>query len=231
MKSNLRRGNGVWSNNRVPFTSPNDTIKRSMHNNIKLVIFDIGGVLIEYGDVFKTVSKEQNVPVELIDSSFDKYDREVTTGKMTPQELYISCIKENNLGSDRTYDFGSSWINDYAVIKPTYNFMADLAKDYPIALFSNIYAGFVPELIKREMLPNIIYKYKFISCDLGMQKPEKNIYERIEAQSRLKASELFLIDDKEENLAPAIKLGWKTYKFPRYNAEVGVAELRRLLAK
>lgn len=45
--------------------------------SIKLILFDIGNVLIDYGNVFTTASKELQIPQKLIDVTFDKYDQEI----------------------------------------------------------------------------------------------------------------------------------------------------------
>lgn len=201
------------------------------NNQIKLILFDIGGVLIEYGDVFKTVSLEQKFPHEFIDKTFDKYDNEITIGKITPQELYLKCLDENKLTADRDYDFVDSWLRDYKIIKPTFDLVQQLyiTKKYKIGLFSNIYKGMVPEMIKRKIIPQIRYNYIFLSCDIGMQKPEKQIYDYVLSTTGLRAEQILFIDDKEDNLEPALRLGWNTFKFSRQEPKGSIIKLQDLI--
>ena len=198
-------------------------------NKPKLILFDIGGVLIEYGNVFKTASVDLGIPHALIDSTFDKSDTEITTGIITPQELYLNCLSNNKLETDRNYNFMLSWIKDYTSIKPTHDLLVELVSKYKVGLFSNIYKGMVPELIKQDLLPNINYAYQFISCDMGLQKPDINAYKVIMDTVNYSVNELLFIDDKQENLEVADNLGWETFLFTREKPTESVNELRKLL--
>ena len=86
---------------------------------------------------------------ELIGDTFDKYDREITLGNITPQELYLKCLEENNLKANTNYDFTDSWVRDYSSIKPTYDLVHKLKPTYQVGLFSNIYKNMIP-ILKRE---------------------------------------------------------------------------------
>ncbi len=48
----------------------------------------------------------------------------------------------------------------------------------------------------------------FISGSIGIEKPDIRIYEFI---SKAIGNEVIFLDDREENLEPARKIGWKTY--------------------
>lgn len=198
-------------------------------NNIKLILFDIGAVLIEYGDVFNTVAKEQNFEHELIDNTFDKYDSQITTGKISPQELYLRCLEENNINADKNYDFAQSWIKDYKPLKETYELIEKLKANYEIGYLSNIYKGLVEKMISQKMLPNLKKEFRFLSCDIGAQKPDEEIYKYVEENVEFKPSEILFIDDKVENLDVARARNWNTFEFTRYKAEENVKKLERLL--
>ena len=199
---------------------------------IKLILFDIGGVLIDYSDVFRTVSIEQKFPHEFIDKTFDKYDKDITIGKITPQELYLKCLNENGLVANKNYDFMDSWLRDYAVIKPTFDLIELLQqehKEYKIGLFSNIYKGMVTEMMKRQLIPNINYNYIFLSCDIGIQKPDKQIYDYALSTTGLKPNQILFIDDRDDYLEPAINTGWNTFKFSRQDPKQSIIRLKELI--
>ena len=198
--------------------------------NYKLVLFDIGGVLIDYTNALKTVSKEQNIPFEYLKNTFDKYENDVTLGNMTPQELYIKTIEENNLKADTNYDFLDSWVRDYKSIKPTYDFLVEISKSLNIGLLSNIYKGMVPLLLKTNLIPGIPYKYTFLSCDIKKQKPFKEIYEYVEETTNLNPGEILLVDDKEDYLSNVRKREWGTFLFDPLQSQKSVEELRKQLS-
>lgn len=200
-----------------------------MRENTKLILFDIGAVLIEYGSVFKTVAEEQGFEHEFIDKTFDKYDHQITTGKITPQELYLSCLDEYNIIADRKYNFVKSWIKDYEPLKHTYALVEDLTHKYEVGYLSNIYKGLVEEMIAQEIIPNLKPKYRFLSCNIGLQKPKVELYEYVELNIRFKPNEIFFVDDKLENLKVAQSRGWETFEFTRFESEKNVEILRKLL--
>lgn len=195
----------------------------------KIILFDIGGVLIEYGNVFKNVATEQNFDHKLIDATFDKYDDEITLGKITPQELYLKCLDENSIKADRDYNFIDGWVRDYEIIKPTHELVHQLSHKYKIGLFSNIYKAMVPEMIKRDVLPKIDYYKTFLSCEMGLQKPDLKAYRFITDSLGFEPQQILFVDDKAENLVPASQLGWKTFEFNRHDPEVSVVELNKIL--
>ncbi len=194
--------------------------------NPKLILFDIGGVLIEYGNVFKTAATELNIPHNLIDSTFDLYDKEITTGKITPQDLYRNCLRNNKIKADANYDFMLSWIKDYSSIRPTHDLLIELSTQYQVGLFSNIYKGMVPELIKQDLVPDVDYKYQFISCDMGLQKPDEETYKYVNHVVDVSPHKILFIDDVDENLQVARKFDWQTYLFSRKNPRESVYNLR-----
>ena len=199
--------------------------------NIKLVLFDIGGVLIDYERAFRTASIEQDIPYELIGDSFNKYDKEITSGEISPQELYLKCLEENNLHADKNYDFTDSWIRDYSSIKPMYNLNHKLKSANQLGLFSNIYKNMIPVLKKKKLIPDIVYDYLFISCDTGLQKPDLEAYEQVMETTKLRPEEILFIDDRDDNLAVATFLKWNILKFSKTNPASSVKKLIKMLLK
>lgn len=196
---------------------------------IKLVLFDIGGVLINYERAFRNASIEQNIPYELIGNAFDKYDREITSGEISPQELYLKCLEENNLRADKNYDFTDSWIRDYSSIVPTYNLIEKLKSAYQIGLFSNIYKNMIPVLKKKKLIPDIAYDFLFISCDTGLQKPDLEAYEHVLETTKLEPSQILFVDDRDDNLAVAEYLKWKIFKFSKTDPASSAKKLTEIL--
>ena len=51
------------------------------------------------------------------------------------------------------------------------------------------------------------------SCDVGVAKPEREIYEILLDKIKISPEEIIFIDNREENLIPAKNLGIKTHLF------------------
>ncbi len=195
------------------------------------MLFDIGGVLIDYERAFRNASIEQNIPYELIGNTFDKYDKEITSEKITPQELYLRCLKENNLIANKNYDFTDSWIRDYSSIKPTFELVNKLKSSYQIGLFSNIYKNMIPILKVKKLIPDMAYDFLFISCDTGLQKPDLESYEQVIETTKLQPEQILFIDDKDDNLLVATFLKWNIFKFSKTDPFSSVQNLSKMLLK
>ena len=199
--------------------------------DVKLVLFDIGGGLIDYSPVFTSAERDVHITKGVLDNTLDKYEREVAQGRISVRDLYQLCMQENNLHADPNYDLLTSWVNDFRKIEETYNLVHDLANVYQVSLLSNIYKGMVPMMLKQGLLPNVNYSYKFLSCDLGMEKPNEGIYALVEQTTGLNSNAILFIDNKSEYLAPAEKLGWKTVKFDTANPKVSCAKILEALSE
>ncbi len=53
----------------------------------------------------------------------------------------------------------------------------------------------------------------FVSAELGMSKPDTEIYQRVEAECGIAQNALLFTDDRPENIAAARARGWQTHLF------------------
>ncbi len=75
---------------------------------------------------------------------------------------------------------------------------------YTTALLSNIEAP-LANYFKQHPFKHI--DHCFYSCDLGMRKPEKGIYQRVLQELSCRPETVMFIDDRGENVKAAISLG------------------------
>ncbi len=197
--------------------------------NIKLILFDFGGVLVDYSKSFQTASKEQGIPIEYLDNAFDNNEEDITKGIIEPQDIFNMAVKESGVGADIKYDFVNSWVRDYKVIQPTWDLLAELSKTYQVGILSNVYKGMIVESIKLGRLPDINYSYIFESCEIGNRKPEKEIYEYVEKETGFSSKEILFIDDRQDFIEGAQRIGWITYLFDSTNPVVSVPQILDIL--
>lgn len=57
------------------------------------------------------------------------------------------------------------------------------------------------------------FEHRFISGQLGVLKPDPEIYEILEKMTKIQPSTLFFIDDNADNIAMAAHRGWQTHHF------------------
>src|SRR3989338_616860 len=146
---------------------------------IKFIYFDIGGVLLDWYDSFKTATKEFNIPYDEFKKLWLRKDfvDDMTRGKIVPQDLWKEAIKKFNLKNVDAFDFLSSWVGDYRPRKDVHKAVYQFSKKYRIGLISNLYKGMLPKLLELRIVPDITYSSIILSCDTGFRKTEKEIYE------------------------------------------------------
>lgn len=98
------------------------------------------------------------------------------------------------------------------------NILKRLSKTYTLHLLSNT-NGMHIEKIQELCGP---FKYKqfislfesvYFSHEMGSRKPEAAFFEKVLKEQNLKAEECYFVDDREENVAAAEKLGIETWHF------------------
>jgi len=177
---------------------------------IRCVISDLGKVIIFFDNniFFKKIanyspfSKEEIR--ELTSSHFnlvESFDR----GKMTPEAFYNQVVKILEARID--YDNFCSIYNDVFFLNPpVLRIMKKLKKNYRLILLSNtdvMRFGF----IKRKFPEAMIFDEYVLSYEVGFMKPHPQIYKIALKKAGFGAKECIFIDDREENIEAAAKLG------------------------
>ena len=95
---------------------------------------------------------------------------------------------------------------------------------------SNIMPGFIKQMLKDGLLPDIQYSAIVDSSEVGAIKPEIEIYEAAKNLAGVeKNEELLLIDDSRPNLMAAERLGWHVMWFDDYRPEEGAKRVKDAL--
>lgn len=198
-------------------------------NKIEFIYFDVGGVLIDWSNVFKTASDKFNLTVNDIDTTFEENNEEITKGLMNPKEFWERCIEKYNISDAESYDFLNSWVSDYRPISQTHELINRLKTNYKIGLLSNIYKGMLPLLLEKKLIPNIDYQSIIFSCDVGLRKPEAGIYELAQMKAQTEAKNILLVDDRNDYVEGAKKLNWNTFLFDTVQIDKTTKELENYL--
>lgn len=181
---------------------------------IKTIIFDFGDVFINL-DKEGTNRKLKEMNIEDLPESMMAKNRDYEQGFVTSDEIsehYRTHFP--NLGKE---DFLDSW-NSMLLEFPQYRFkfIQKLAKekDYQLILLSNTNDNHI-SYIKN----NVPFFKDFKDCfdafylshEMGMRKPDPEIFEYILEQHDLKAENCLFIDDTSENTEAAKNLGFHTW--------------------
>ncbi len=178
---------------------------------IKTIFFDIGGVLIDIHPerTYQYLSDSADVEVSMVKESFpwdahDQYER----GIMNNEDWFITykeslpqpcCLKRS--------DFWNAWELLLGEEKNTVNILEALNKQYSIWLLSNTNPKHIQdEIEKRYLFPSLVNGAVY-SFDVGVRKPEKEIYEIAMQRANANPQECLFIDDLLENIQAAKQIG------------------------
>lgn len=117
-------------------------------------------------------------------------------------------------------------ITGFKLFKTTWKLANRLAEKYQVIILSNNSKN-GPAFIAKKL--GITFgKIPFVnSSEVGMRKPNLNIYKYVIKTFKFKPAQTVLIDDKEKNLAPAKRLGMHTFRYKKNIRELE-AFLKRL---
>ena len=195
----------------------------------KLVIFDWGGVFELYKDnnmespnFFMNIAKSLGVNVDKYKERLLEYlksDRSKSIIAKTDKEVEVYvCEILDVFDLEHTIENISN-LKKYFVIYsldiPTnYEFVKyahSLKSRCKIALLSNCTAL---EKFKQDLdVTRSIFDYTYISCEIGLKKPNKDIYNLVNELIIRENYEVLFIDDREKNLEYPKELGWNVHKF------------------
>ncbi|MDA9873303.1 HAD-IA family hydrolase [Saprospiraceae bacterium] len=192
--------------------------------NLKAIIFDFGGVLLDL-DISETkAAMSKLLNTEMAAPYKNKY-REITLalekGEMLP-EAFIFAIQSMCEPVPQGREVVDAW---NAMLcgwqQDRFTLLDELKKDYNIYLLSNtnqIHLDYVMRELKEvyqiDNFEDRFFDQCFYSHKMNAWKPEKEIYKQVEAIIGLERSEFIFIDDNSNNVIGAKELGWQAYLHP-----------------
>lgn len=183
---------------------------------IKAIIFDVGNVIV-YPD-WKTVNKlmleNKGISVFLDEEFSEMYKNDVMIGKKTAKDLFQLIIEKKNLDADfnDVEKFYFDLYEEYSKISSdTIKLVDDLRKKIKVCILSNM-----NELHKRVNEKRDLFEHfdkTFLSCDIGLRKPNEDIFKFILKELNIESKNIIYIDDDEDCINMASKLGINGIQF------------------
>ncbi len=178
-------------------------------DGIRWVVFDLGGVLVEYVGVAKL---RQWMGSELTDQDMHR------------RWLYSPAVRAFESGQITAEDFAHAIIEEFALDTHAEEFLSEfpdfvrgmydgaeellteLGRRYPLALLSNTNRPQWEKLIRTTNLrPH--FQRVFLSFELGLLKPDHTVFERLVAELGAPAGSIVFFDDNPANVEAARACG------------------------
>tara|TARA_B110000003_G_scaffold275286_1_gene317467 strand:- start:338 stop:958 length:621 start_codon:yes stop_codon:yes gene_type:complete len=189
--------------------------------NIKAIIFDLGGVILNI-NYQKTV--DNFIKLGWKDASLFYSQKKQTslfdqieTGSISDKEFILELKKKTTCNSIK--DITTAW-NSMLIDLPNnrLNIIKLLKNKYRIYLLSNTNSIHIEAFkkkigdIKWEEFYNLFDKM-YLSHEIGLRKPDSEIFNHIIEDQKLDAKNIFFIDDSIQHINTAKKLGIKVHHF------------------
>jgi len=178
---------------------------------VDALLFDFGGVLIEidFDRVVRRWAELAGVPFEQLKPRFEHGTSYQEHERGEIDDATFFAAQRAALGIDLTdADFADGWMQILGPeIRPTVALLPLLAKRIPLHLFSNTnrmhhdywkvrYADALRPIDRR-----------FISCDMGLRKPEPRAFEAVSRALGVPLERILFFDDTQANVEGARAVG------------------------
>ncbi len=179
-------------------------------------IFDIGNVLIDFdlSRLLQMISENSGVPIDALNGTWTQADTvALETGKINSQDHYR--LYADFIGLKWSYDVWKRvWMDIYSINETGMTIVKECtAKGFPIYILSNL-AEYNKEAI--EMKFNHFFKRFnacFFSYELGMLKPDTEIFLSVCSTIKTPPEKCVFIDDLPENVHGARSIGMRAIHF------------------
>ena len=188
-------------------------------NNIRVIIFDLGAVLLNI-NYHKTIEEFEKLGIKNSSSFYSKKEQTnlfnlLETGKISEKDFTTEVKKKCKCGSEKK--IVSAW-NAMLLDLPKHrvSLLKDLNKKYDIYLLSNTNSIHISEFKnimgyeKYEVFYRL-FKKVYYSHEIGFRKPNKEAFQLILDENNLNADEVLFIDDSPQHIEGAKNLAIKTY--------------------
>ena len=189
-----------------------------MAEQIKVVLFDLGKVLVDFNHLRSAERIAYfcaKKPQEIYNMFFESPATiAFEAGKISPEDFYLK-IKE---ALDLKLSFASFvpiW-NDIFFLTPNnravFGLLNRLRSQYQTAMLSNINTLHY-EFLKTNFPVFGVFDQVFLSFELGLIKPDQEIYHKVANVLKVAPEEIFYTDDRPELVESAKSLGFKACVF------------------
>ncbi len=187
-------------------------------SHINSIIFDYGGVIGKNPskDIYAVISKKFDCDVQKIEREFLKLIIPIQKGEIREKLFWEKLGKA--IGSEEYQALRQTWLSAFekysAIDKRVISIARKLRGYHRVCLLSNT----TTFCRKQSILPELKNAFDLIifSFEIGMRKPEKEIYiytlEKLEPDPR----SCIIIDDSEKNLVYPREIGMKTILFQSF---------------
>ena len=183
---------------------------------IKAIIFDMGGVLLlnDINAVYERLAKNLKIEPKLLLDLIRQNRSKFMSGEYSA-EGFAKLIKDKFQLENDVAEIINIWKESFEGLmelnNELFNLITKLKQDYKIAMLTD--APQLHSIINKKKCLYESFEPCIISCEVGLVKPAREIYELVLKELKCEPSECLFIDDNEANIETAKDMGFHTILF------------------
>ena len=197
-------------------------------SNIKNIVFDLAGVVFarnkercpkELMDYFYFINSGEALP-----DFWNDYDRGTRSFEAVAEAL--AAFRSSDVETAKNMMATAITYQDQ--IPHTAKLIAELKSvGYRVFVLSNMSKEYIEYLRKMPVYSH--FDGEVVSCEVGLTKPEKEIYTLLLERFGLEPSQTMFIDDRKENVEAAAQVGIVPFHFSTANAQQSCDQIRQII--
>lgn len=194
---------------------------------IKVIAFDYGGVLgceaDDWNSTFRKVLEASGLSFEEMLAIWEKHWLHLRANKGNIMVFWKDAAKKNNADPQKLREIYNKSIT---INKEVFDMAKSLKLKFKLVILSNDTSDWMEAKIKRFGLLEVFDKV-YCSANIGAAKPDAKIFEYVLNDMKIKPEEFLFIDNQENNIEAARKLGINVIYFE--NMQVLSQQLSKVL--
>lgn len=203
-------------------------------SKISFIYFDVGGVVIKDFSASKKW-EEMLLDLGIKQADFDKFNgiydrhaRQINT-HLKIDSLLPMLSKEFGIKFPKDYSWLDDFIKRFEVNSGIAPIIEQLSTTHKLGLLTNMWPGMLDKIFTAGLMPIANWQIIVDSTIIGMQKPDREIYEYAQRETGVPVSEIMFIDNSPQHLVEPAKLGWQTYFYDSKDYEKSSRDLAQFL--
>lgn len=196
---------------------------------IRAVFFDLGGVIVrtEYQAPRERLAERLNMTYEDINQFVFETEtsRKASLGQLTTEEHWASVVHRLGRPASETQAIREEFFAGDVIDRGLLDFIRSLRPRHKTGIISNAWPDLRDYIVKSKF--DDAFDTLVISAEVGVMKPEAEIYKIALDQLQVKANEAVFVDDVPANITAARGLGMQGIVFR--SPPQTLAELKKIL--
>ena len=176
---------------------------------LRAIFFDLGGVILrtEYQAPRERLAERLNLTYEDISRVVFEAEtaRKASIGEISVEEHWLAVTRKLRLPATEAESIRTEFFAGDVIDRDLLDFIRSLRPRYKTGVISNAWGDLREYIVKHQF--DDAFDTLTISAEIGMMKPQPEVYQWALKQAQVEANEAAFVDDMPKNIEAANALG------------------------